>query len=257
MIRPALVLAYHGLGQLPRVLDPHNQMVPPEQFEQHVRSLQRRRYNFVTLSDFVTRLRAGEPLRGVCALTFDDGFADHATVLLPLLERLAVPATVFVCPGLLGQPHPFMARDAEVSLMTREQLLGLAASPLVEIGSHTITHTDLSNATEDEAFTEMASSKAALEALLDKPVLAFAYPFGGYSTACLPAAARAGYIAAVTCSPRGGLRPYDLRREGIDPLDGRLSFALKSRRLFWPMWQSSLGRCARWATRQRRHGSAP
>jgi peptidoglycan/xylan/chitin deacetylase (PgdA/CDA1 family) len=37
-------------------------------------------------------------------LTFDDGYVDTATQVLPLLERARVPATVFVTPGSPGRP---------------------------------------------------------------------------------------------------------------------------------------------------------
>ena len=48
----------------------------------------------------------------------------------------------------------------------------------IEIGSHTITHPILGALKPENARCEIADSKAALERLLEKPVRAFAYPFG-------------------------------------------------------------------------------
>jgi peptidoglycan/xylan/chitin deacetylase (PgdA/CDA1 family) len=253
---PPLVLAYHGLGELPRRLDPHNLLVAPERFERQVRSLVRRGYELVTITEFVRRLADSGPPRGTCALTFDDGSADNASVLPPLLERLGVAATVFVCPGLVGEPHPAFPAEADVRLMDRDELRAVASLPWFEIGSHTNRHADLSAARPDEAYEELASSKTALEELIERPVLSFAYPGCAYSPACPGAAERAGYVAAVTCGPRGGWLPYELRRESIDSLDGRLTFALKARGWWWPLWSSAAGRVLRRAARPVRHAPA-
>jgi peptidoglycan/xylan/chitin deacetylase (PgdA/CDA1 family) len=253
---PPLVLAYHGLGELPRRLDPHNLLVAPERFERQVRSLLRRGYEVVTISEFARRLADSGPPSGTCALTFDDGSADKASVLPPLLERLGVPATVFVCPGLLGEPHPSFPAEAEIRLMDRDELRAVASLQSFEIGSHTNRHADLSAAGADEAHEELASSKTALEELIERPVLSFAYPGCAYSPACPDAAERAGYVAAVTCGPRGGWLPYELRRESVDSLDRRLTFSLKSRGLWWPLWSSAAGRILRSAARPVRHASA-
>ncbi len=256
MRRPPLVLAYHGLGAYPRSLDPHNLMLAPERFREQLRSLRRRGYRFVALSEIGRGLERGTPADGVCALTFDDGTVDNLEVLAPMLAELGVPATVFACPGLLGSAHFAMPPEAGVRLMDAEELRALAAAPLIEIGSHTNTHADLSTATAEEAYREMASSKAALEQLLDSPITAFAYPKCGYSSPCPDAARTAGYELAVTCAGRGGWRPFELGRESVVSLDGRLTFALKSRGLFLPLRNSLAGRLAQRAARPLRHPGA-
>jgi hypothetical protein len=78
----------------------------------------------------------------------------------------------------------------------------------------------------------MSTCKLALEELLGRPVETFAYPFCRYSAACPAAAERAGYLAAYTCGGRGGRLPFELRREMMDSDDGRVSWALKSRRRY-------------------------
>ena len=101
----------------------------------------------------------------------------------------------------------------------------------------------------------MASSKLALEELLQRPVHSFAYPKCAYSPSCPAAARRAGYEVAVTCAGRGGWRRFELARENIDSLDRRISFALKSRGLFLPLRESRAGRLLRGAARPLRHPS--
>lgn len=253
-MKPALILAYHGLGTFPRQLDPHNLMVSPARFARQIRGLRRRGYRFASLAQLAASFADDAPPRGVCALTFDDGTVDNLEVLAPLLGELAVPATVFVCPGLLGRGHFAMPAASGVRLMDAGELRELASNPLIEIGSHTNEHTDLSHASAREAYEEMASSKLALEELLQRPVESFAYPKCGYSSECPDAARGAGYSLAVTCGGRGGWRRFELARESIDPLDRGIGFALKSRGLFFPLRESVPGRVARAAVRPLRHG---
>ncbi|MCL4765090.1 MAG: polysaccharide deacetylase family protein [Hyphomicrobiaceae bacterium] len=67
-----------------------------------------------------------------------------------------------------------MDRDA----LDESELRKLAASPLVEIGGHTVSHPQLSRLEPGEALREMTENKRWLEGLLDRPVRHFAYPFG-------------------------------------------------------------------------------
>jgi peptidoglycan/xylan/chitin deacetylase (PgdA/CDA1 family) len=230
-------------------------MVDPARFRGQIAAVRRRGYRFVPLLEFVRGVEAGRPPGRTCVLTFDDGTADNLEVIAPLLAELAVPATFFVCPGLLGEPHFGFPPAAGVRLMRADELRELASLPLAEIGSHTSTHADLSAVSEPEAHREMVESRDALQELLGLEIHAFAYPRCLYSPACPEAARRAGYKVAVTCAGLGGWRPFELARESIDSLDGRIGFALKSRRLFWPLRNSAPGRLARAAVRPLRHPS--
>lgn len=50
--------------------------------------------------------------------TFDDGWRDNHSNALPILRKYAIPATVFVCPGLVGENLPFWP-ERMVSLLRR------------------------------------------------------------------------------------------------------------------------------------------
>jgi peptidoglycan/xylan/chitin deacetylase (PgdA/CDA1 family) len=72
-------------------------------FARQLRQL-RRLATVVPLESALSALRAGEPLppRAV-ALTFDDGYRDNLELAVPLLERLGLPCTFFLVPGLLSR----------------------------------------------------------------------------------------------------------------------------------------------------------
>jgi peptidoglycan/xylan/chitin deacetylase (PgdA/CDA1 family) len=232
-LRPPLVLAYHALGEVGPERDPEGLVIPPRELRAQIERLLAREYEFVTMTEFGRRLVEGRQLAGVCALTFDDGSLDNATLLPSILRALRVPATLFVCPGLLGEPHPWVKASAGMRLMDLGELREVAAVPFIEIGSHTNAHCDMAMIDDPSiAYGELRSSKLALEEMLDRPINSFAYPYGRYSEVCPEAADRAGYLTAATCALQGGWIPYELRRELIAPGDLALRFELKSRGVF-------------------------
>jgi len=63
-----------------------------------------RHFRVVPLAELVRALREGRTdLPHWVALTFDDGTCNNGTVAAPILKRLGLPATFFVCPGLVGR----------------------------------------------------------------------------------------------------------------------------------------------------------
>ena len=91
---PTLVLMYHRVAALPR--DTHDLCVTPERFAAHVDHL-RRHERPARLVDVMARDR-----RRRVVVTFDDGYADNATVAADVLEAAGVPATFFVTSDLVG-----------------------------------------------------------------------------------------------------------------------------------------------------------
>jgi peptidoglycan/xylan/chitin deacetylase (PgdA/CDA1 family) len=253
VLSPPVILGYHGIADLDPRHDPVRLFVSPERLRAQIGRLQRRGYRFLTMAAFAQELAGGRPPERTCALTFDDGTEDHLTELRPILESLGVPGTVYVCPGLYGKPYPWCDPAAGVRMMTAEEVLELASSPLVEIGSHTIDHTVLDTATAEEAYREMSTCKQVLEDSLGVEVPSFCYPRCLYSPACPDAARRSGYTNAVTCGTRGSWDPFELKRESLHTPDGTLTFALKSRSLYYGVRDLPPASLARWATRAVRH----
>jgi len=63
--------------------------------------------------------------------------------------------------------------------LTWDQITQLASDPLVTIGAHSKGHLALSSLSLEEAKAEVADSKKEIEQRTGKPVLHFAYPYGG------------------------------------------------------------------------------
>lgn len=88
--------------------------------------------------------------------------------------------------------------------MTWPEIATVAAEPLITIGAHTLTHPMLAKHPEERARTEIADSKAVIEAKLGVPVRHFAYPVGDPGSAGprdFVLAREAGFETAVTTRP--------------------------------------------------------
>lgn len=93
-----LILIYHRVHPRPDPMFPGE--VDATRFDWQM-ALLRRHCHPIALADGVARLRSGDlPPRAV-AITFDDGYADNATVALPILQRHGLSATFFIAPGFL------------------------------------------------------------------------------------------------------------------------------------------------------------
>jgi len=94
-----------------------------------------------------------------------------------------------------------IARDL---CMSWDELKAFADSPLVTIGAHTVTHCNLAKQSEAVASFEIETSRARIEAALQRPVLHLAYPYGDRVAAGpreFAIARAAGFKTAVTTRP--------------------------------------------------------
>lgn len=90
-IRQPRILMYHIVGDAE---------LSVRQFAWQMRFL-RDHFEPISLGGLVDRLQAGVTTGREVAVTFDDGVQNHFTVAWPLLQAHHVPATFFVCPGLI------------------------------------------------------------------------------------------------------------------------------------------------------------
>lgn len=131
--RGGVILAYHRIADAP--LDPSGLAVSPERFEAQMEWLVRRARP-CRLEGMVAGRGASEVLRGAVAVTFDDGYTDNLSMAKPVLERLGIPATVFVPSETIGRNEDFWWDELE------RVVFGLEALPPrldVELGGQRVT----------------------------------------------------------------------------------------------------------------------
>ena len=154
--------------------------VSPEKFERQIRWLACQGYNGIKPSDWLRWLREGTGLpEKPILITFDDAYLDTAEYALPILQRFGFGAAVFVVTHQIGGTNAWDEAQgcATLRLMNAEQIQYWAERG-IEFGAHSRTHADLTTLSAAECVDEIVGSRNDLEALLDSPVVSFAYPYG-------------------------------------------------------------------------------
>ena len=174
-------------------------IVTPESFDAQLSYLHQHGCQTLTISQFIQARTQGEktlPER-LALLTFDDGFADFYSTVLPLLKRYGFVATLYVTTGFIGSTSRWLASSGESSrpLLNWDQISEIAASG-IECGAHTVTHPTLDAIPHGVARDEIKNSKRALEDHLHREINSFAYPFGYYSRATIQLVQEAGFSSA-------------------------------------------------------------
>ena len=96
----ALILGYHRVANVS--LDQDKACVTPKHFAEQLEVLSKYAYP-IRLCELVQQLKEGSLQPRSVAVTFDDGYADNLYQAKPILEKYAIPATIFICTGYAGK----------------------------------------------------------------------------------------------------------------------------------------------------------
>jgi peptidoglycan/xylan/chitin deacetylase (PgdA/CDA1 family) len=198
--------------------------VAPHELDAQLDFLRSAGFETITLRELLDGQDGAAKLpRHPVVLTFDDGYQDAATEVLPRLLARGQKATFFIVSG-------FCARDASTRVVQghRQYLVWPEVRALddagMEIGSHTVSHRRLSGLQKADLRAEVEHSRAVLRTYVGQPVDFFAYPYNDQMRWVRRAVERAGYRGAVV-GARGNSDRYTLQRltmhRGISAADLR------------------------------------
>lgn len=187
------------------------------------------KFSFVSLSS----LNTIPSKKNLISITFDDGLSSILENALPELKKREIPTTIFIPAAKIGNYPKWEQKDQEIyyddRILNRDEIKELSDQG-IEIGSHTLQHTDLRNVTSEVAREEFDLSKSYLEEITEKEVVSFSFPYGSYNDDLINLAFDCGYSFVYTTEPEMISLPTKRRifgRIGVDPDDSILEFKLK------------------------------
>lgn len=232
------ILLFHQIAKLPALQDPEGLAVSPEQFEKYMAFLHNRAITCLKLEEAINNFRKGisQPKNAV-AITFDDGFQDLHSCVLPILKKYNFAATIFLVVDRVGRESDWagQTRSCSARLLSWGQVAELAQAGFT-FGSHTMTHKRLTEIDDQQAQYEIKNAKQILEDRLGTEIKYFSYPYSSHDLRIQKIVENSGYIAAcggeldVWCL-------FNLWRAQIGSSDNLKSFGLKVRgryhQYFW------------------------
>ncbi|MCA9039356.1 MAG: polysaccharide deacetylase family protein [Planctomycetaceae bacterium] len=201
------ILMYHRVTpRLPDLAEP-TWNVTPEQFEEQLKGLLELGFTPVPLSLAVQKHQLGLDLpSNSFVVTFDDGYANNYLHALPVLEKLDIPATIFLATAYIDEQVPFPSDDWSCTgeadpvawrPLTLEEAHQLNQHSLIELGTHTHTHDDFRGRPQ-EFQRDLEISLEFMKREFDIVHPTFAFPFGvrrfGFSSDELIRAAKQTHV---------------------------------------------------------------
>ena len=207
------ILCYHRFDKTCK----SNLCISESAFARQIEYLKKNGYHTIHLSDLMAFLnyKGSIPAKSVI-ITLDDGYRSLYDFAYPMLKRYGYTATLFVYTDFI---------EASRNALTWNHLKELKAAGF-EIGSHSISHADLTKKYPDEteqAFRdritkELKNSKEIIDRKLNQNTQSFAYPYGNYNQLILDLLPRAGYKLGLTIRTGGNsffANPLTLKRSQI------------------------------------------
>jgi peptidoglycan/xylan/chitin deacetylase (PgdA/CDA1 family) len=213
------ILTYHKIGSQ---FELGITWVTRARFSNHLDLLFTAGKRFYNASDLVFNGSNG----GGVSLTFDDGYESVYTHVFPEMAERGITGTVFPVVGSIGCDNRW---DVRLSLKRFRHLswghLAELARSGFEVGSHTVSHRDLTRMKTPALKRELKDSKHMLEDGLGSEVRAIAFPFGRHNARVIDEALDAGYTCGFASSPNGSRSVMRVGRMGVHAMDGDAALA--------------------------------
>lgn len=203
------ILMYHVIADAPAGTAYPDLWVGPDRFAAQVEALRDAGFTAVTMEELWAAWHGDGrlPERPV-VLSFDDGEISHAMNAAPVLLKAGWPGVLNLTVDNLGPKG--------LPMWGAKRLIRQGW----EIGSHTVTHADITTLDAAGYARELAGSRKTIKQRLGVDVRFFCYPAGKSDAASRAAVAAAGYLAATTVDPGLASRsddPYLLPRVRVNP----------------------------------------
>ena len=185
-----IVLCFHGVEE--------NQK---KKFARQMQIIEKRT---VSIKNFYKPVKNNKQNLSIC-VTFDDAFANLLVNVIPIVDELHIPITIFIATDSLGTFPSWLQgsthSDSKEMVMSVDQLLELKKNILVTFGSHTMSHPRLSQMQEDEMREELCLSRGTIQEIIHEQIYDLALPHGDYNDRVIRVAMEEGYKKIYTLDP--------------------------------------------------------
>ena len=187
-------------------------------------------FDFLSLSSM--KSRAVSTQKSII-ITFDDGYLDNFTNALPVLDELNFRATLFITSGFLDSTSKWREGPfANTPMLNRQQVREMDQMGM-QIGSHSLSHPDLTRLPLKILEWELHQSRDELEQVIGKPVDTFAYPYSRYNKQTIEFLKVLRYQLACTYNPGyvglAGSKQFELQKMKIIATNSIKDFQMKVR----------------------------
>ncbi len=213
------ILLYHHITNDEFSMENAISLISPEDFRLHMTAI-KANFNPISLRQYYEYVMCDDGSvtipKNPIIVTFDDGYSSNYEIAYPILKELSIPATIFVVTDTVGA----VAGEGKVnySHFTWEQAREMEESGLIEIQSHTLSHSKLDSLTFQEQVLEIRKSKYDIEKNLGRTCDMIAYPYGNYNESIRDIARYAGYKVHLLVDDKTTEEDYDVNvpSEGVE-----------------------------------------
>lgn len=175
------ILTYHKVGDYPPGSRLKPLWVTEKQFRAQLAYLKKNGYTTINCADLRDIDDGKRPMpEKPVMITFDDGYLNNYTLAYPILREFGMKAVIFLVHDTLEGENSWHnpATEPNIPMMSWAQAKEMQDSGVIEFGSHTLNHKNLTQIPLEEARRQVSESKTKLEAKLGREMVGFAYPYG-------------------------------------------------------------------------------
>ncbi len=224
------ILTYHRIGFPSKGKKYETLTVLPQRFRAQLKLLQLMNFTHRSLDDVAENFKNKEKfLKKQIVLSFDDGFDDLYEHAFPSLVKMAIPAIIYLVTDRTENTWDRKTALRPLKLLSLDRISEMSRHGII-FGSHTRTHENLTQCTDDQLLNEVVNSKKIIEDMLGLEVKHFCYPFGAVNQRVADTVKQAGYQTACT-TKKGSVylnnNPFMLPRLTIGKRMNLLKFLLR------------------------------
>ena len=149
-----IIFAYHSIANSKYIYS-----IPPAIFELQIKYLLKKRFKIIDIFKLEEILKEGTFNKNdkFAVITFDDAIKDNYINAFPILNKLKIPATIFVPAGLIGKT--LQSSGFSFDILDAEEIKEMRKSGIINFQSHALSHTILSCLNKTEIERELITAK--------------------------------------------------------------------------------------------------